>query len=371
MRAALPLRFGPAAGSIPRRRTRGAAEARLVDAGERERVEHVARVGYEGRVRRRMRRAAGPVESGDARPGARSSGPSGLAAGDVGTRGHRGHRDLNLAGSGGRGRRPGHGHVPERILAAEASRRPSDTSGRSSRTARASSGSATRATATAATAGGDLENSLGRGRWTSVVVSLIESSSSRAGCDVCATSAATALVPGLGLHRPEDARSFEPYARVRPVGPELDGALQDLLGAIGVAPAKERLAEPAVDVAVSRRLLARRDEHGLRVREAVRVDVHARHRQEDAHVRRVTLRRVLPHLGHEVARASAQRVAERHGHGGGRVVSPARDEHVDRFVHAVSQRRAPIVPLNAAKRRGRFRPGLERSLPGSRSRSRL
>ena len=139
---------------------------------------------------------------------------------------------------------------------------------------------------------------------------------------------------GLRLHRAKHPRSLHPEPGVGIPRSELDGPFEDLLRALGVPSSQQHFPEPAVDGPVARSLLACRDERRLCVPEALRLDVHAGHRDEDAHVVRMPLRRDLPHLLHERdAGGVAQRVAESDGGGGARAPLPALNQVFDRFGH--------------------------------------
>jgi hypothetical protein len=136
---------------------------------------------------------------------------------------------------------------------------------------------------------------------------------------------------GLLLHRTVDARALEPEGKVRILGAELNGALDHLLGALGVPAPQKHLAEPAIDGPVARRAFAGRHEDGLRVPEPTGLHVHARDRYEHRDIAGVPLRRDLSDLLYERrARGGAQCVAERDGRGRARVLFPAMNELVDR-----------------------------------------
>jgi hypothetical protein len=127
------------------------------------------------------------------------------------------------------------------------------------------------------------------------------------------------------------ARAIQPGAGLV-LRAELNGPLEDLLGALGVAAAQQDLAEIAVNVAVTRRQAAGGDQHLLGIVEAPRVRVHPRRGGQRAHVE--LARGMTAHDLHEIHSPRAtQGVAERDRLEDVRVPLPARVEVVDRLLH--------------------------------------
>jgi hypothetical protein len=143
--------------------------------------------------------------------------------------------------------------------------------------------------------------------------------------------------PGRRLHRAEHLGALAPEARLGVRRAELQGALEDAHRAIGVAAAEEYLAEEPVHLRVARRGLPGGDERGLRVAEALRRHVHARRRQEHPRVARVLARGALADLLDERgAGRAAERFAERDRHLRVRPRPPPGGELVDRPVRGHS-----------------------------------
>jgi hypothetical protein len=146
------------------------------------------------------------------------------------------------------------------------------------------------------------------------------------------------------LHRAKHARALEPKLGVRQIGrtgltgldggSKLDSPLQDLFGSRCVPSAQEDFAEPPVNPRIARCPLSRRDKEVLRLGKQVRLDVHARDRNQHGDIAGVPMHCRAPHFVHEgLARMIAKGLAESDRGWGARVVPPALNELVDRVSH--------------------------------------
>jgi hypothetical protein len=106
--------------------------------------------------------------------------------------------------------------------------------------------------------------------------------------------------------------ALHPQLRVGVVRAELRGPLEHLLGAVGVAAPEQHLAEPPIDAGVPWGDLARRDEHGLRLLEALRLEVHPGRGDEDGDVvGLVPDGHLADQLDDRIPPGATERVAER------------------------------------------------------------
>jgi hypothetical protein len=140
--------------------------------------------------------------------------------------------------------------------------------------------------------------------------------------------------PRRRLHRLEGPRALEQLRDLAAACPQLRCPAEDFLGAVGVPPAQEHLAEGPVDLAIPRGELPRAYQQSLRFRELPSLDVHLRHGEEHGGIARMLARCGLAHLvDEEVIGARTQRVAQ--GDRGSRrgILPPALGEFVEGLGH--------------------------------------